>query len=229
MTTTGILSMAFCREDVDNIEYLLLFMIRYHRASAADLDNICFTFMTSFPLHFSGLARTSIPPPASPVRSNPPREKAIAPPLPPRTDRALRGRSNSLARNADDHLSCPETRSCPPPSSGGRKRVRIFVGTTDGKDGLLGNVDSQRRDAAHLNAQTNAACESFLKTLKYEEVYRSEYRDLQDARASIGQFLEKVYNQKRLHSALGYLPPVEFEAQWAAQKNQEAAARHLSL
>jgi len=79
------------------------------------------------------------------------------------------------------------------------------------------------------NPWDNAACESFLKTLKYEEVYRSEYRDWEDARAAIGQFLEKVYNQKRLHSALGYLPPAEFEAQLAVQRNQEAAARHLSL
>jgi transposase InsO family protein len=79
------------------------------------------------------------------------------------------------------------------------------------------------------NPWDNAACESFIKTLKHEEVYRSEYRDLEDARDSIGQFLEKVYNQKRLHSALGYLPPVEFEAQWVAQKNKEAAARHFSL
>lgn len=79
------------------------------------------------------------------------------------------------------------------------------------------------------NPWDNAACESFLKTLKYEEIYRSEYRDLEDARASIRQFLEKVYNQKRLHSALGYLPPVEFEAQLAVQKNKEAAARRFSL
>ena len=50
-----------------------------------------------------------------------------------------------------------------------------------------------------------------MKTLKYEEVYRQEYRDLADARASIERFLEKVYNVKRLHSALGYRPPVEFE------------------
>jgi len=61
------------------------------------------------------------------------------------------------------------------------------------------------------NPWDNAACESFIKTLKYEEVYRTEYRDLAEARASIGVFLEKVYNQKRLYSALGYLPPVEFE------------------
>jgi putative transposase len=61
------------------------------------------------------------------------------------------------------------------------------------------------------NPYDNAACESFTKTLKYEEVYRQEYRDLAEARASIEQFIEKVYNGKRLHSALGYRPPVEFE------------------
>jgi transposase InsO family protein len=78
------------------------------------------------------------------------------------------------------------------------------------------------------NPWDNAACESFMKTLKYEEVYRNEYRDLAEARASIGEFLEKVYNQKRLHSALGYLPPAEFEAQLVAQP-VAAASRQLSL
>ena len=61
------------------------------------------------------------------------------------------------------------------------------------------------------NPYDNATCESFMKTLKYEEVYRQEYRDLADARASIERFVEKVYNAKRLHSALGYGPPIEFE------------------
>jgi transposase InsO family protein len=73
------------------------------------------------------------------------------------------------------------------------------------------------------NPWDNAACESFMKTLKYEEVHRNEYRDLDDARSSIAEFLEKVYNNKRLHSALGYLPPAEFEAK---HKN-EAASRQL--
>jgi transposase InsO family protein len=75
------------------------------------------------------------------------------------------------------------------------------------------------------NPWDNAACESFIKTLKYEEVYRNEYRDLAEARASMRQFLEGIYNRKRLHSALGYVPPAEFEAHLAAQKNKEAAAR----
>ena len=63
------------------------------------------------------------------------------------------------------------------------------------------------------NPYDNAEAESFIKTLKYEEVYRTEYRDLGDAYASIGEFIERVYNEKRLHSALGYVPPAEFEQQ----------------
>jgi putative transposase len=78
------------------------------------------------------------------------------------------------------------------------------------------------------NPWDNAACESFMKTLKYEEVFRSDYRDLQEAHRSIREFLEKIYNEKRLHSALGYLPPTEFEAKLAAQQN-EAATRRLSV
>jgi transposase InsO family protein len=75
------------------------------------------------------------------------------------------------------------------------------------------------------NPWDNAACESFMKTLKYEEVLRNEYRNLAEARGSIREFLEKVYNRKRLHSALGYLSPAKFEA----AHTKEAAARQLSV
>ena len=51
-----------------------------------------------------------------------------------------------------------------------------------------------------------------MKTLKDEEVLRNEYRDLAEAKRSIARFLQTVYNEKRLHSALGYRPPTEFES-----------------
>jgi putative transposase len=65
------------------------------------------------------------------------------------------------------------------------------------------------------NPYDNAYAESFLKTLKYEEVYLSDYRDEADLRESLAQFLEEYYNRVRLHSALGYAPPAEFEAHLA--------------
>ena len=57
------------------------------------------------------------------------------------------------------------------------------------------------------NPFDNALCESFLKTLKYERVYREDYRDYADSNTGIEHFLAKVYNEKRLQSALGYRPP----------------------
>jgi len=61
------------------------------------------------------------------------------------------------------------------------------------------------------NPYDNASCESFLKTLKREEIYANEYRDLDELRANIEAFIEQYYNCQRLHSALGYRPPEEFE------------------
>jgi putative transposase len=61
------------------------------------------------------------------------------------------------------------------------------------------------------NPYDNASCESFLKTLKREEIYANEYRDLDHLRENIAAFIEEYYNRCRLHSALGYRPPEEFE------------------
>ena len=62
------------------------------------------------------------------------------------------------------------------------------------------------------NPYENAKAESFFRTLKIEEVYIKDYRGFEEAERNIGEFIEEVYNKKRLHSSLGYLPPVEFEA-----------------
>lgn len=95
---------------------------------------------------------------------------------------------------------------------------------------LLAQYDIQISMSRKGNPYDNARTESFMKTLKYEEVYRQEYRDLPDALRSLRRFIEKVYNEKRLHSALGYLPPTEFESNLVVTDNyKEAASRQLSI
>ena len=74
------------------------------------------------------------------------------------------------------------------------------------------------------NPWDNAACESFMKTLKHEEVHRSEYRNLADARTRIGEFLESIYNGRRLYSSLAYCSPVEFERDLAPDREKKVAA-----
>jgi len=70
----------------------------------------------------------------------------------------------------------------------------------------------------------NAMAESFMKTLKHEEVDASAYHDLAHARAAIGEFIETAYNRQRLHSALAYLSPVEFESNQPRAAAQQPGA-----
>jgi len=63
------------------------------------------------------------------------------------------------------------------------------------------------------NPYDNASCESFIKTLKREEIYANEYDDLEHFLANLEQFIEQYYNRPRLHSALGYSSPEEYERQ----------------
>jgi len=70
------------------------------------------------------------------------------------------------------------------------------------------------------NPYDNASCESFMKTLKREEIYAQDYRDLEHLRSNLEAFIEQYYNRQRLHSALGYRPPEEFER--AAQSHTAA-------
>ncbi len=72
------------------------------------------------------------------------------------------------------------------------------------------------------NPYDNAKAESFMRTLKCEEVYLHGYRDVEDARKQIGNFLEEYYNGRRIHSSLGYRTPQDFEKSAAAQ-DQEGA------
>jgi transposase InsO family protein len=90
-----------------------------------------------------------------------------------------------------------------------REYVRLLEGH--------GILPSMSRPA---NPYDNASCESFMRTLKREEIYANAYRDLEELRAHIEEFIEHYYNRCRLHSALGYLPPEEFE--------QKAAGSSLS-
>jgi putative transposase len=81
-----------------------------------------------------------------------------------------------------------------------------------------GMIPSMSRPA---NPYDNASCESFIKTLKREEIYANQYDDIEHVRANIESFIEQYYNRQRLHSALGYRSPEEFEQQAACQTGIE--------
>ncbi len=113
----------------------------------------------------------------------------------------------SLAVNALD--SAPATRPAPEglvhhSDRGVQYASKAYVDTLE-KAGI--RISMSR----HGNPYDNAKAERFIRTLKYEEVYLYEYESLEEARSRIGYFIDKLYNRKRLHSALDYRPPAEFE------------------
>ena len=73
------------------------------------------------------------------------------------------------------------------------------------------------------NPYDNASCESFIKTLKREEIYANKYDDLEHLRVNIEEFIEEYYNRLRLHSALGYRSPEEFERKAECQAENRSA------
>ncbi len=83
--------------------------------------------------------------------------------------------------------------------------------------GRLEEVGAQISMAAVGNPYENAKAESFFRTLKIEEVYLKDYRTFEEAEQNMGHFIEEIYNNKRLHSSLGYVPPVEFEANYTSK------------
>ncbi len=83
--------------------------------------------------------------------------------------------------------------------------------------GLLQQYEVQISMAAVGKPEENGFAERLMRTIKEEEVDLSEYLDFHHAYQRLGQFLDDVYTRKRIHSALGYLTPSEFEAQWRSQ------------
>jgi transposase InsO family protein len=88
----------------------------------------------------------------------------------------------------------------------------------------LQNLNVTLSMAAVGEPRENGYAERLMRTIKEEEVDLSEYHDFADAQRQIGRFLDAVYNVKRIHSALGYLTPVEFEEQWRSAQGQATMA-----
>jgi transposase InsO family protein len=86
---------------------------------------------------------------------------------------------------------------------------------------LLAGAGAAISMAAVGKPEENGYAERLMRTIKEEEVDLSEYEDFADARRNLGRFLDDVYNTKRIHSALGYLTPAEFQQQWSDMRGSE--------
>lgn len=89
---------------------------------------------------------------------------------------------------------------------------------------LLQDHHVQISMAAKGQPVENGYAERLIRTIKEEEVYLSDYRDFEEAYSQIGHFIEDVYQTKRIHSALGYLTPVEFEAAWIQSRAEQVSS-----
>ena len=76
------------------------------------------------------------------------------------------------------------------------------------------------------NPYDNAWAESFMKILKYEEIYLSEYETYEDVVNRLPRFIEEIYNRKRIHSSIGYLTPEEFELRFTKQKPESSPTQN---
>jgi len=138
--------------------------------------------------------------------------------------RAVRGWH--LSRSLDRHLTLKALRRalasgrCPLIHHSDQGLQYACVDYTD----LLREEKVQISMAAVGKPEENGFAERLMRTIKEEEVDLSEYSDFHDAYQRIGHFLEDVYTRKRIHSALGYLTPTEFELQWCAQQQLEAVS-----
>ena len=119
----------------------------------------------------------------------------------------------------DDTIRChwpPKRHQVDDSPKGILRATRRRVGSPTGRD--TGRASQHASVGA---AWQNGYAERLMRTIKEEEVYLSEYRDYADAYQQIGRFLDDIYMHKRIHSALGYLTPVEFALQW--QQTETAA------
>ena len=135
--------------------------------------------------------------------------------------RAIRGWN--LSRNLDVDLALTALRNalslCIPENHHSDQGIQYAAQAyTD----LLKKYSVQISMAAQGKPEENGYAERLMRTIKEEEVDLSEYRDLDDAHEQIGCFIDQVYMHKRIHSALGYLTPVEFEANWRRTQLESA-------